>query len=100
MLQRLTLAMGVLRGQFKGELNELFEYIRKAWFQSVQGLKVKQRVMIVLDVDESLWHVSKYGCTYRSKTSGYCPMADRCKAKNFCVKGKISIEKGKGGVKT
>lgn len=89
---RATLAAGVVRGQFKGNINHLFNYIRKAWFESVKGLKVKNRPMIALDVDEPLWHLSKYGCSKRDKTTGYCPVYNRCEAKEFCIKGKIKIE--------
>lgn len=91
---RATLMVGVVRGQFSGRLNELFKYIREAWFESVKGLNVKRRPMIALDVDEPLWHLSKYGCSNRDKKTGYCPMRYRCEAKEFCVGGRIMIEKG------
>jgi hypothetical protein len=90
---RATLATGVVRGQFRGRLNEVFEYIRKAWFESVKGLRVKNREMIALDVDEPLWNLSKYGCTMRDE-NGNCPLYDRCEAKEFCVKGVVKIENG------
>jgi len=35
-----------------------------------EGLEVEGRPMIALDVDEALWHLSKYGCTDRDKISG------------------------------
>jgi len=87
-IARAILTTGVVRGQFRGRLDELFEYIRKAWFGSVKGLKVKNRPMITLDVDEPLWHLSKYGCSNRDKTSGHCPLFNKCEAKDFCIKGK------------
>jgi|YNPMSStandDraft_1061717.scaffolds.fasta_scaffold42755_1 hypothetical protein len=89
---RATLATGILRGQFRGRLDEVFEYIRKAWFESVKGLSVKNREMIALDLDEPLWHLSKQGCTMRDKTTGNCPLYYRCEAKEFCVKGVVKIE--------
>jgi hypothetical protein len=89
---RATLTTGVIRGQFRGRLDKLFEDIRKAWFASVKGLCVKNRAMIALDVDEPLWHLSKYGCTMRDKTTGSCPLYYRCEAKDFCVKGVVKIE--------
>ena len=60
---RATLTTGMVKGQFEGGLDELFKSIRKAWFESVKDLNVKDRPMIALDVDEPLWHLSKYGCT-------------------------------------
>ena len=91
-IARATLSTGVVHGVFKGTLNELFDNIRKAWFLSVEDLKVKNRPMIALDVDEALWHLSKYGCgPYRDIETGYCKLCDKCEAGNFCVEGKIVI---------
>lgn len=91
-IARATLATGIVRGQFRGRLDEVFEYIRKAWFESVKGLGIKNREMMALDVDEPLWHLSKYGCTNRDKTTGYCSLFNRCEAREFCIKGKVKIE--------
>lgn len=88
---RATLATGVVRGTFKGGLEDLFQYIRRAWFQSVEGLEVSDRPMIALDVDEPLWHLSKYGCTKRDKMTGECPVSETCEASEFCVKGKVVV---------
>lgn len=89
---RATLTTGVVRGSIEVRLDELFEYIRKAWFESVKGLSIKDRPMIALDVDEPLWHLSKYGCSNRDKTTGYCSLFNRCEAREFCIKGKVKIE--------
>lgn len=91
---RATLATGVVRGYFEGRLDRLFEYIRKAWFVSTEGLSLKDRSMMALDVDEPLWHLSKYGCTKRDDIAGCCLVRHRCEARGFCVDGKIRIEKG------
>jgi hypothetical protein len=91
-IARATLALGIVRGQYKGPLDGLFETIRRAWFTSCTGLVVDERKMIALDVDEPLWHLSKYGCTYRNKLTSDCPMYSRCEAKDFCIQGKVSIE--------
>lgn len=89
---RSTLCMGIVRGSYSGNLNNLFEKIREAWFVSVKGLKrLDGSDMIVLDVDEPLWHLSKYGCTYRS-INGNCPVIGSCICKDYCVVGKIKIE--------
>ncbi|MHC1588685.1 MAG: hypothetical protein ACXQS1_02575, partial [Methermicoccaceae archaeon] len=89
---RATLTTGVVRGQFAGSLSELFEYVRQAWFESVRGLRVRDREMIDLDMDEPLWHLSKYGCTKRDKITGYCPLYSRCEASEFCVRGMVRVE--------
>ena len=49
--------------------------------------------MIALDVDEPLWHLSKYGCTSRDKVSSNCPERNKCGASDFCVSGIIKLEK-------
>lgn len=89
---RATLATGIVRGQFSGRLDELFGCIRKAWFESVEGLVIENREMVALDVDKPLWHLSKYGCTNRDETTGYCSFFNRCEAREFCIKGKVKIE--------
>jgi len=97
---RATLTTGVVRGQFKGNLNDLFKHIRKAWFESVKGLNAKNRPMIALDVDEPLWHLSKYGCSKRDKIAGFCPLSSKCEARKYCIGGKIRIEDGEVEVGT
>ena len=89
---RATLSLGVVGGRFSGSINDIFDPIREAWFKSVKGLKVKNRSMITLDIDEPLWHLSKYGCTYRDKENVSCPKKVECNAAQFCVKGKVKIE--------
>lgn len=91
---RATLTTGVVRGQFKGKLVQLFEYVREAWFESVKGLSAKGRPMIALDMDEALWHLSRYGCSKRDKDIGYCPVYNECVARDYCVKGRVKIAKG------
>jgi len=88
---RATLALGVVRGKYIGGFGNLFETIRTAWFESVRGLQVGARPMIALDVDEPLWHLSRFGCTYRDRQSGICPLIENCEAKSLCIKGKVDI---------
>ena len=88
---RATLSTGIVRGSYNGNLDNLFEWIRNAWFKSVVGCEVNNRPMIALEVDEPLWHLSKYGCTKRNKISGECPKIDNCEAKEFCILGSINI---------
>jgi hypothetical protein len=88
---RATLALGIVRGWYSGGFSDLFESIRKAWFESVSNLQVGNRPMIALDVDEPLWHLSHFGCTSRDKQTGSCPLISSCEAKGFCISGKINI---------
>jgi hypothetical protein len=57
----------------------------------VKGLEMSGREMVALDVDEPLWHLSKYGCTDRDKSSGACKHYQDCEAQNFCVSGKVEV---------
>ena len=98
---RATLATGVVRGQYKGNLNNLFEHIRKAWFESVKGLNLKDgKAVIALDMDEPLWNLSKYGCSKRNTKTGECKFISTCKVKDCCVKGQIQISNGRGIIDT
>ena len=89
---RATLATGVVKGNFKGDLDKLFKSVREAWFESVRDLKIKDRPMIALDMDEPLWHLSKDGCTNRNKTKKDCPVCEECEVNEFCIDGKINIK--------
>src|SRR3990172_5993539 len=100
-IARASLSMGVVRGQFRGNLEGLFEYIRKSWSESVKGLNATNGPMIALDLDEPLWHLSKYGCSSnRDRTTGFCSVFNKCEAKKYCIKGKIKIENGRVEVDT
>lgn len=88
---RSSLSLGVVQGSYKGPLAPLYEAIRKAWFDGVLGYRVDDRKMIALDVDEPLWHLSKYGCTKRDKVSGKCPVSSTCEMSSFCVAGTVDV---------
>jgi hypothetical protein len=88
---RATLALGIVQGRYAGGFSNLFDTIRSAWFESVRGLQVGGRDMIALDVDEALWHLSRFGCTSRDKQSGECPLIESCEARSLCIRGKVDI---------
>lgn len=90
-IARATFATGVVRGKFRGPLLEAFEVVRETWFRSVEGNEVYGRPMRALDVDEPLWHLSKYGCTHRDKSTGTCPHIEKCEASQFCTPGLLKL---------
>ena len=91
-IARATLTTGVVRGAYAGRLQEVFSYIRRAWLESVRGLTAADgRPMIALDVDEPLWHLSKYGCTDRTE-SGHCEHLAQCEARKFCTGGQVIVQ--------
>jgi hypothetical protein len=91
-IARASLATGIVQGRYDGGLSEIYERIRRAWAAAVVGLKVGERPMRALDVDEPLWHLSKYGCTSRHPETGTCPKIGSCEARAFCVLGKVIIQ--------
>jgi len=97
---RATLALGVVRGSYNGRLEELFKCVRIAWFESMNGLRVGDRKMIALDVDEPLWHLSKHGCRKRDSETGLCDVRDTCEAREFCTNGRIEILKSQVELQT
>ena len=94
-IARATLALGVVRGHYKGNVDGLYQYIRQAWFESVKGLIRPDGLhMIALDVDEALWHLSRSGCTNR-QAHGQCPKRTSCLCSDLCVPGIIQIDAAK-----
>lgn len=92
-IARATLTTGVLKGRYTGNLGKLFPEIRVAWSECAKGLSIKGRPMIALDIDEPLWHLSKYGCSgNRNKISGICSAQSRCEGRDFCITGKVIVE--------
>ncbi|MFC1936763.1 hypothetical protein ACFLYP_03760 [Chloroflexota bacterium] len=90
-IARASLALGLIQGTYSGPLNNIFDAIRSVWADSVRGLEIRNRSMIALDVDEPLWHLSRYGCTKRNKISGDCPVFSKCEANEFCITGQVDI---------
>jgi len=88
---RATFATGVVHGQFRGPLSEAFALVRQAWFLGVAGQTVHGRPMRAMDVDEPLWHLSKYGCTHRDKSTGTCRHIRTCEAAQFCTPGRLHV---------
>jgi len=90
---RATLSLGIVRGFYKGSLENMFKHIRHAWFESVQGFYSENRPTIALDLDEALWHLSKYGCSdHRDSNTGICSVYNTCEAKNCCIRGKVILK--------
>jgi len=81
---RATINIGVITGQFEGRMEALYPSIRNAWFKSVEGLQAVGRPMVALDVDNPLWHLSKYGCTKRTMDRK-CGMSRICPVRDLCI---------------
>jgi len=90
---RATLAIGVVRGHYSGLHSGVFPAIREAWKEGVAGLSTADGPMIALDVDEPLWHLSKFGCRKRDPVTGECPVMDACIMQGYCNGGGIHVNK-------
>lgn len=90
---RATINIGVIKGQFEGRMEALYPGIRNAWFRSVEGLQAIGRPMMALDMDNPLWHLSKYGCTKRAK-DGKCRMSGICPVRDLCIGKDAAIVQG------
>jgi hypothetical protein len=97
---RASLCLGVVRGTYEGRLEDIFGAIRQAWAESVRGYAAGDRSMIALDVDEPLWHLSRFGCSRRDGQTGLCPLSGRCELGAFCVRGRVAIEERRVAMET
>jgi hypothetical protein len=88
---RATFTTGVLTGSYDGPVKDAFEEVRTAWRDAAVGLLVGERPMIALDVDEALWHLSKFGCSPGRANDGKCSMRHACPAAAECVMGLVEI---------
>jgi hypothetical protein len=98
---RATLCTGVLTGTYNGPVAPVFEEVRAVWREAVRGLQVPNgnRPMIALDVDEPLWHLSKFGCSTRgNRQLGRFSVS--CPAAPGCVSGRLRIHESQCDVKT
>ena len=99
-IARASLCLGIVNGSYSGAMEPLFRQIRTAWAKSVEGLEVEGRPMIALDVDEPLWHLSKFGCASRDPVTGACPLKDTCIVGEFCVAGEVKVQRDRVEVHT
>jgi len=98
---RATFTTGVVRGEYQGPVGPAFRQVRAAWKQAVVGMDVPgPRPMVALDVDEPLWHLSKYGCSPGRSVAGGCCHRPRCPAGGECMAGLVQVSASKIEVRT
>lgn len=87
-IARATLSTQCLTGRYSGAISQIAPIIDKAWekiMDSITDDKLKYR----LQLDEPLWHLSRYGCKHRK--GSYCPKKSNCPIDNFCSKGFVNV---------
>lgn len=89
---RASFTTGVLRGSYSGPVPEAFDDIRRVWREATALVPHPSgRRMMALDVDEALWHLSKFGCLPGRDATGACTRKDHCPAAVECVPGLVQI---------
>jgi len=85
---RATFTTGCLTGEYEGNIANVTPKIDETWKQIVAHLN-HSKLKYALQMDESLWHLSKYGCTSRKDDS--CPKWKQCPVSEFCIKGLVQV---------
>jgi len=85
---RATFTTGCLTGEYEGNIANVSPEINETWKQIVAHLK-HSKLKYALQMDESLWHLSKYGCTSRKDDS--CPKRKQCPVSKFCIEGQVQV---------
>ena len=96
-IARATFTTGCLTGEYEGTIPKVFSQIDDAWKNAIELInhpKLKYR----LQLDESLWHLSKYGCRFRMGNN--CPKKSKCPVSNFCVDGTVNVSAKKIKINT
>jgi hypothetical protein len=87
-IARASFTTGCLTGKYSGSISEVRYIIDEAWKSAVESInhpKLKYR----LQLDEPLWHLSRYGCKFR--TNNFCPKRAGCPVSQFCVRGIVHV---------
>jgi len=83
-IARATLCLGCLKGKYIGSIEDIFMEIDKVWKDACKSLPYYR-----LQLDEPLWHLSKYGCTNRR--DNYCINSMKCPVSQYCIPGKVYV---------
>jgi len=87
-IARATFTTGCLIGKYVGTISDISPKIDEAWKQTLELVNHSQ-LKYRLQLDEPLWHLSKYGCRFRN--GNFCPKKTRCPVNQFCVSGVVNV---------
>ncbi len=76
---RASLTLGCLFGEFRGKFDEIASIVKVAWSEAFEGSE-----RYSLQIDEPLWNLSRYGCTFR-KAGEKCPKRHDCRVAEYCT---------------
>lgn len=87
-IARATFTIGCLKGEYEGSIADISPRIDEAW-KTVIGSLVHPRLKYALQMDEALWHLSKYGCKFRK--GDICEKKNCCPIGFLCVSGNVHV---------
>ena len=90
---RATFCVGGLKGEYVGSIQDIFGKIDEVWKDACESLPYYR-----LQLDEPLWHLSKYGCTNRREN--YCTKSINCPVSQYCICGRVSVSADKVQINT
>jgi len=96
-IARATFTTGCLIGKYKGTIPKVFSQIDEAWKKAIE-LVNHSELRYRLQLDEPLWHLSKYGCRFRK--GAFCPNKSKCPVNKFCMNGIINVSAEKVEINT
>jgi hypothetical protein len=96
-IARATFTTGCLNGDYEGSISDVFPKIDDAWEKTIQKVN-HPKLSYRAQLDEPLWHLSKYGCRFRKGNT--CPNRSVCPVKTFCVDGIVKVSAKRVLIKT
>lgn len=96
-IARATFTTGCLIGKYKGTIPKVFSQIDEGWKKAIE-LVNHPKLRYRLQLDEPLWHLSKYGCRFRK--GDFCPNKSKCPVSKFCMNGIINVSAEKIEINT
>lgn len=86
---RATFYSGSITGKVSSFDTDITELVSEFW-EDVARSEYWKRELHPIEFEIYLWHLSKYGCSYRSNKQK-CNLADLCPISSFCSTGKLKI---------
>jgi len=87
-IARATFTTGCMTGKYIGTISGISDKIDKSWKNTLE-LVNHSKLKYHLQLDEPLWHLSKYGCKFRTKSS--CTKKGECPVSQFCIDGMVYV---------
>lgn len=87
-IARATFTTGCLHGAYTGTIEEASQKIDETWKKIIEQVN-HPKLKYALQMDESLWHLSKYGCRFRK--DDFCPKKKECPVGELCIGGHVHV---------